>query len=148
MRHGVDETVADEIDTVKFAIAVGIYHCTNAADEVAQGRVVAVSINGSDDVAVDAVDEGDAFASKDAELQFATLFALFFNVRQQFFEQVDIQTTAKTAVGTDDDIADFFYRLVALAEEGMGDFGTGFKQVGDDAQDVINIGPSFQHGIL
>ena len=148
MCHGIDEAVTHEIDPIQFAVTVGINHRADTTDEVAQHRVVAVSINGGDDIAVDAVDEGDAFAAEDTKLQFALVLTLFFNMCQQFFEQVYVQSTAQAAVGADDDIADFLHRLVALAKKRMRYFTVCLEQVGNDAQDVFHIGSPFLHGIL
>ena len=103
--HGVNELVTHQEQTVDRTIFVSIQHGFNATDEIADEWLFTDVAHRCNDVAAVAVEKRSSLGTNQAQINFNILISPLFHRLYCGLEQVDVQTTAETAISRNHDEA-------------------------------------------
>ena len=108
LRHGVNKFVADNVQSVQATFIVGLQHHFNRTDQFGQGRVIPHTGYLSNHITANGVKERHALRADHCDIALNAFIGPCFHIRQQLFEQVNVQATAQTTVGRHHQVAHAF----------------------------------------
>src|SRR5690606_21247756 len=144
--HGVDEFVADQEQAVDLAFHERIQHHLDATDQLICTGVVAQVRHGCHHVSAIVAEEGGTLLANSADIGLNTLLFPFTHFSDEQLERVSVQTTTKTAIRGDHNVA---YPLdLALLHERMAVILVGLRNVSDYLTHLFSVRAGCLHTLL
>ena len=144
--HGVFELVMRQVEAIDAARFVGIQHDLDGTDQLDNRGGIAKVSGGGGDVAAKALEIAIALGTDQGQIDLQSGCIPFLHGGNNGFEQINVQATAKSTIGGNNDQADA--PGLTLFQIGMVVFRMRKRHVRHHVLDLFRIGACRQHPFL
>ena len=99
LRHGVYEFIADQVNSIDFALQIALHQNLYRTDDLGDLRAVTDVTGLCNHLGADALEKAQRLAAESDHFDFDTLFVKITDEIERSLEHVGVQATAETTIG-------------------------------------------------